>query len=157
MNTDKYHQGERMECKTKAYLHDQDCQEHDAEDGSQDILQDEDDYDYQGHEDGSQDIPQDDEGGHDYQDNDDEGDNLYYRFIKDILHDEDEDNQKERSTSIHSDREELHSQDDQQGSASYNLYDQQESDQEGSETHDQEGRNCDSTTGADNASYISWM
>ena len=119
MNTDKYHQGERMECKTKAYLlnrgrstrpqstqdrddqeyeegdqsyeksqrstydYDQDCQEHDTEDGSQDILQDEDedDYDYQEHdvEDGrlagSQDIPQDeDEDDHGYQDNDDEGD-----------------------------------------------------------------------------------
>ena len=50
-----------------------------------------------------------------------------------------------------------YSQDDQHGSESYNLYDQQESDQEGSETHDKEGRDCDSPAGAGNVSYISWM
>jgi hypothetical protein len=151
MLTDKYHQGEKMECKAKTYLQnsgrstspqstqdcedqeseegdqsnedsqrstydsDQDCQQH----GSQDILQDEDEYDYQGHEDGSQDIPQYNEGDHDGQDIDDESDSRYYKFIKDILHeegedvqqdthDEDEDDQQESDQEDHK----LHSQDD---------------------------------------------
>ncbi len=78
------------------YDSDQDCQQHDAEDGSQDILQDEDEYDYQGHEDGSQDIPQDNDGDHDVQDIDDDNDSRYYKFIKDILHEDgDEDQQEE--------------------------------------------------------------
>jgi hypothetical protein len=69
------------------------------------------------------------------------------------IHDEDEDDQQD------SDREDLHSQDDQQGSVSYKLYDQQESDQEGSETHDKDlqERDRDSPAGAGNVSYISWM
>ena len=108
----------------------------------------------------SQDILQDeDEDDHDYQDNDDEGDDLYHQVYQD---NDDEDNdtyhqncQKDRQKS---DQGGLYNQDDQKGSESYDLYDQQDSDQEGIETHnkDLQEHDRDSPTGVDNVVYISW-
>ena len=172
MDTEEYHQGESNEYNANTYLqhkgrptrltstkdqeYDEDdnpyCQglEESTYDSDQECQENDDRY-------GNQDIPQEDEDDYGYQDQDnwqesDQDDQQESETYNDDRQESDQEDHKLHSYTVKM----INSQDDQQGSESYDLYDQQDSDQGGSETHDQEGHHCDIFTGVGSISYISW-